>query len=57
VINLFCIVIGDVCKPEVVKSFGIGDANACVLALDDALDTNRAVEAIHSICPVIHSEF
>jgi CPA2 family monovalent cation:H+ antiporter-2 len=42
---------GDITKPEVLKSFGVNDATAVVLALSDPLDTNKAVEAIKNFSP------
>jgi hypothetical protein len=42
---------GDLSKPETLKSFGVANATACVLALSDPLDTNKAVEAIQNYSP------
>lgn len=42
---------GDVTRPEVLKGFHIGDAQACVIAIDDVGITNRVVMAIRKYHP------
>jgi monovalent cation:H+ antiporter-2, CPA2 family len=42
---------GDVTRPEVLKGFEVGEAEACVIAIDDISITNRAVMAIRKYYP------
>jgi monovalent cation:proton antiporter-2 (CPA2) family protein len=42
---------GDVSRAEVLNSFGVASAKACVLAIDDMASTNRAVESIRRNYP------
>ena len=42
---------GDITRPEVLKSFDAGSAQACVIAINDIKITNRAVMTIRKTFP------
>lgn len=42
---------GDASTIEALKGFGVSNATAVVLALNDPLDTNKAVEVMQQFCP------
>ena len=42
---------GDINRPEVLKSFDVGSAKACVITVDDMSATNKAVINIRKYYP------
>ena len=47
----FIVFLGDINRPEVLKSFDVGSAQACVITIDDMTATNKAVISIRKSYP------
>lgn len=50
---VLCVCSGDINRPELLKSFHVDHARACVLTLSDMSTTNKAVVKIRKLFPSV----